>query len=640
MSGGVFFGMTTARLLQLFPFAKTFLRGSLGYGHWIFAVAFLIRLISLSRLTSSPFLLPSGSDMHFYDEWAKQILHGQWTDHRAFYGLPLYSYALALLYRLFGYSHFVPGLIQGFLDAGTALLIYRICTSIFAAARIANPGVDEGRNNYLATDTAFFAVAAAAAWTFFVPAQAYSIILMPTAASVFIFWFLIWRILRRTTEPSPWRSFGFGSAIGVAAMAVATSLTVIPIALVALFRKPTSAHRFPARRLLLAILLLVGVIVGSSPCWVHNLFVARDPVFLSAHGGINLWLGNNPEATGYPRFPGLHAGQSELLRDSIEIAESAAGRDLKRSEVSKYWSTKARSYIAANPLAWLRLLARKVTNFWNAFEYDDLGVIRNLRKHGIVFPGLHFGFVAVLGLAGLLFAWRPFPSSRWIAAALVVQMLAILSIFVTERYRLVVVPGLLILAAPGLSRLWENFKCGAYGIVTIQLAVVAASAAFVTIPRHDPALWALDAYNEGRLALELNDLPRAEQELQRAHDLVPDNAETNFALGNLRLTQRDLTAAKKFYDAALKADPKHKGALNNLGIVALDENSPAIAADYFRRSLVLQPQNAKTQYLLAKALLELGDRAGAEAALARALELAPNQPEFLTLRDLLRPAEP
>ena len=626
-----------ARTLRVPQKLRGLFRGSLGYSHYIFAATLLVRLVSLSRLNASPFLLPSGSDMHFYDEWARQILHGQWTDHRAFYGLPLYPFALALLYGLFGYSPFVPGLIQAFLDAGTAVVIYKICISIFRRPQISDLSADETRYGYRAAVETPFAVAAAAGWTFFVPAQAYSIILMPTTASVFVFWLLMWWILQRKTNPSPWRSFGLGSVIGVAAMAVATSLTVIPIALAALFVK-TSWQRFSVRLLLPAVLLLGGVIAGASPCWIHNFFVARDPVFLSAHGGINLWLGNNPEATGYPRFPGLHAGQSELLRDSIEIAEAAAGRDLKRSEVSRYWSTKATSYIAANPIAWLRLLAHKVANFWNAFEYDDLGVIRNLREHEILFPGLRFGVVAALGLAGMLFSWRQFPSARWIAAALAVEMLAILPIFVTERYRLAVVPGLLILAVLGLARLWENFARSAYGNFATQLVLLAATAGFVTLPRHDAALWALDAYNAGRLALELNDFPRAEQELQRAHDLVPTNAETNFALGNLSLARGDLTAAKKFYEVALKADSKHKGALNNLGVVALEENSPALAAEYFRRSLALQPQNAKTHYLLAKALVADGRPTEAAAELERAVKLGGERTEFASLQEEIEKA--
>ena len=68
----------------------------------VFVFVFIIRLIALTRLTWSPFLLPIGGDMYFYDDWARKILHGQLTDHLAFYGLPLYAYLLALIYKILG----------------------------------------------------------------------------------------------------------------------------------------------------------------------------------------------------------------------------------------------------------------------------------------------------------------------------------------------------------------------------------------------------------------------------------------------------------------------------------------------------------------------------------------------------------
>jgi Flp pilus assembly protein TadD len=145
----------------------------------------------------------------------------------------------------------------------------------------------------------------------------------------------------------------------------------------------------------------------------------------------------------------------------------------------------------------------------------------------------------------------------------------------------------------------------------------------------------VEAYNSGRLALDTNNLPRAKQHLERAHAYVPDNAEINFALGNLRLAERDPAGAKVFYYAALKTDPAHKGALNNLGVLALDENQPNAGADYFRRALALEPQNAKTHYLLAEALAALGDHAAARREAARAVELDPNQPEFKALQEQL-----
>src|SRR6266446_9569981 len=88
----------------------------------IFVAVFLLRLINLARIANSPFLLPSRGDMHFYNDWAQRILRGELTEHLAFYGMPGYAYLLALLYRIFGFNPFIPGLLQAGLDAGTAVL--------------------------------------------------------------------------------------------------------------------------------------------------------------------------------------------------------------------------------------------------------------------------------------------------------------------------------------------------------------------------------------------------------------------------------------------------------------------------------------------------------------------------------------
>src|SRR3977135_687974 len=153
------------------------LRGSPGPAHYIFAFVFLVRIIALARLSFSPLLLPGSGDMHFYDEWARQILHGRLTDGFAFYGLPLYAYLLAFLYKIFGYSPFVPGFLQACLDAGTATMLYKIPTRIFRAPD--EPELVGNRARVIG-------VLAAAGWAFFVPAQAYSVILMPAAWGVFV----------------------------------------------------------------------------------------------------------------------------------------------------------------------------------------------------------------------------------------------------------------------------------------------------------------------------------------------------------------------------------------------------------------------------------------------------------------------
>jgi len=334
---------------------------------------------------------------------------------------------------------------------------------------------------------------------------------------------------------------------------------------------------------------------------VHNCFIAHDRVFLSAHSGINFWIGNNPGAIGYPRFPpGLHAGQAAMLQDSIDAAESAAGHALPRGQVSQYWAAKARNYITSHPVAWLRLLALKLRNLWSAFQYDDLSIITILREQNVTLPGIYFGLVAALALPAIFLVWKTAPLSRWIAVAIALHVLALLPVFTTERYRLPIVPGLLIFAAFGLVAFFNHVVAGKFRWAVAYAAFLIVSSYFISWPQRDPSLWALDAYNSGWQALESGNLPLAERKLQLARAYVPTNPETNFALGNLRLAEGNSAAASTYYLTTLQLDDRHRGALNNLGVIALDHKQFELAEHWFRRALDLNTRSAKTHFLLAK----------------------------------------
>jgi hypothetical protein len=583
--------------------------------------------------------------MHFYNDWAQRILHGEIGTHFAFYGLPGYAYLLAVLYKIFGYNLFVPGLLQAALDAGTAVLIYQLTLRIFSSAESSQPGwfgwsPDSGNRPQWQVTGAITALG----WAFFVPAQAYAAILMPTVWFVFFFWFVVWRIARTNDAPGAKECFWLGLLIGIVAMGVAMILVLIPLVLGALLtkanRNTNNRWRIVAKR---GAILIGAVILATSPCWIHNYLIARDPVFLSAHSGINFWIGNNPEANGYPRFPpGLRAGQAAMLQDSITQAEAQAGHPLKRAEVSAYWSAKATHYITTHFGQWVKLLAIKVRNFWNAFQYDDLSIITNLREQGVILPGLYFSIVAALAIPGIVFAWRFAPASRWITAAILLSMFSLLTVFVTERYRLVAVPGLLVFAAFGLSLLWQACATSRLATVAAYLALLAGSTLFVAWPQRSPSLWALDAYNSGWQALESNNLPLAEKKLAVAYAYVPGNSETIFALGNLRLAEGHPDEAAAFYHAVIRIDPEHKGALNNLGVIMLQSGRSLEARHFFEQAAAQAPRDAKAHYLLAKALLNLGDREGAKIEIGRAIALAPDQHEFLDLGEQIgvRPAHP
>jgi cytochrome c-type biogenesis protein CcmH/NrfG len=604
---------------------KRFSRLRLQPAHYVFAAVLLVRLFVLWRLAGSAFLLPTRGDMHFYDDWAQGIAGGQLSDHHAFYGLPGYAYLLAGLYKLCGYGPYVPELVQALLDAGTALLLYKISLSLA-------PQPNE-RCGHIA------GLMAAAAWAFCVPAQTYAAVLMPTTWFIFVFWFILWRIIKNENAPNRCEVLLLGLLAGFTATAIATILFLIPLLFCAIALKPAISGRSQFR-IVGCVLLLLGIAIGTSPCWFHNYFIARDRVFLSAHSGINFWIGNNPDANGYPRFPpGLRAGQAAMLQDSIDVAESAAGHPLKRGEVSQYWSAKARDYTAHHPSAWLQLLGRKIRNFWNAFQYDDLSIITNLREQGVTFPGIYFGLLAALGLPAMVLAWKAAPIGRWIVAAILLQMLALLPVFITERYRLVVVPGLAIFAAWGLVMLFRNLASREFRPAFSYIALLMFATLFVSWPQRAASLWALDAYNSGWQALESGNLALAQRKLELAYAYVPDNAETNFALGNLKLAQNDRANAQSFYRAVLTLDSKHKGAFNNLGVIALDQKDYAEAEKWFRRAEDVDPRNAKTHFLLAKALLGKSDRQAAQTEIDAAIQLKPDQLEFKQLREELQPSD-
>jgi tetratricopeptide repeat protein len=598
---------------------KLFSRLRLQPVHYVFAAVLLVRLFVLGRLAGSAFLLPTRGDMHFYDDWAQKVVGGQLTDHHAFYGLPGYAYLLAGLYKLCGYGPYVPELLQALLDAGTALLLYKISVALAPQPN--------GRRGQIA------GLMAAAAWAFCVPAQTYAAVLMPTAWFIFVFWFILWRIIKSQSAPDWWEALLLGLLVGLTATAIATILFLIPLLVCAIGLKPA----IPARshfRIVGCALVLLGIAIGTSPCWLHNYFIARDRVFLSAHSGINFWIGNNPDANGYPRFPpGLRAGQAAMLQDSIDVAESVAGHPLKRGEVSQYWSAKARDYIADHPLAWLRLLGLKLRNFWSAFQYDDLSIITNMREQGVTFPGIYFGLLAALALPAMILTWNTARLGRWITGAIFLQMLALLPVFTTERYRLPIVPGLAVFAAFGLVTLFSNLAAGNVRPVLSYAMLLMVSTLFVSWPQRGLSLWALDAYNSGWQALESGNLSLAERKLELARAYVPDNAETNFALGNLKLAQNDTSAASSLYLTTLRLDPRHRGAINNLGVLALENGQPEVAEQRFREALAIDGRNPKTHFLLAKTLIAKGQNENARAEIDRALVLKPDQPEFKELRE-------
>lgn len=595
-----------------------------------FLLALGARLLVLWKVTGTADFLPESGDMRFYSDWARRIAAGKWTDGQAFYGLPGYAYLLAGVYRLCGFQPFLMLFVQAVADAGTAAVIFGLGQTAF-------------KETISPRGARAIGASAALGWVCFQPAQTFSNLLMPTVLLILAFWWTVRQCLRWREEgsagPRPAACFGLGTMVGITAMGVANILFLVPMALAAIVLPRAGIATADRRRSAVgAALLLIGVVAGTAPCWLHNYFVAGEPVFLSAHGGINFFIGNGPGANGYPKLPaGLRADQEGMLADSVHWAERAAGRSLRRSEVSAYWSARARESIVADPVAWARLLAVKVRNFWSAFPYDDLSMVTQFREEGVLLPGFGFGIAAFFGLPGLAVAlWRG-GRARWVAAAVLLHMVSLLTVFITERYRMAAAPGLLLLGAYGMWTAVRWLQAGRTRPALFYAVALTCAGVFVFWPQSSLELRTLDDYNTALADMRAERFDRAQAKLERVEATRPDNAENLFALGNLWLARGDHARAKEYYRRVLKLAPGHGGVLNNLGVLAMQENRWPLAERFLLYSLQSDGKrgDAKTHYLLAKVRYAQRDFIGAEEAIQFALQAQPHQAEFEAFRNQL-----
>ncbi|PYR29955.1 MAG: hypothetical protein DMF90_28745 [Acidobacteria bacterium] len=168
-----------------------------------------------------------------------------------------------------------------------------------------------------------------------------------------------------------------------------------------------------------------------------------------------------------------------------------------------------------------------------------------------------------------------------------------------------------------------------------------------TLRRYDEALELLERHRRlvpgdllaladiGRCLSGLGRLPEAEAVLRRALD-GHDDASTRYDLGFVLDRAGRSGEAVVQYQLALRLNPHHKDALNNLGVDLARSGRMPDAARTFDRLTAIDPDNAEAHTNLGAVLLAQGARERAAQEFRAALEISP---DHARARDGLRQLE-
>jgi cytochrome c-type biogenesis protein CcmH/NrfG len=125
-------------------------------------------------------------------------------------------------------------------------------------------------------------------------------------------------------------------------------------------------------------------------------------------------------------------------------------------------------------------------------------------------------------------------------------------------------------------------------------------------------------------------------ELRAAAERNPADAAVRAALGNLYFDAERFEEAIRWYEEALKLDPRNPDVSTDLGVSYYYVDRPDHALRQFDHSLGLDPAHAKTMFNMG-IVRAFGkqDLDGAAAAWQRLLEVAPDTPEGRAARQAL-----
>jgi len=532
-------------------------------GFWLaLAFGFLLRIWYFTDLVAQPWFGYPLVDALTFDRTALGFLNEGFGG--AFSRPPLYSLFLAVLYRVFGHSAGAVVWVQFALGLAVLAPAYRLGERWFGP-RAALAGVWIG------------------AWyplRIFFEGETLDVTLF-----TFLFIAACWRLWQAFEEEAPARMLVAGLLFGAAALTRPNVLLALPIVAAG----GVFAFRSSGRALLaLALAGTLGVALAVAPAAYHNWRAEGALIPVAANGGVNFFLGNERGASGLtPVPPGLRWEQT-VIRPIRAGLVTLSGQD-------RWWYARAAEEIRAAPVRWVQLLLKKTALFWGATESSNNKALG--RFTAISFPVRHyrwwFGALVCLAVPGL--AGRSGRGAVFFVTIVAGYSASVIVFFVTERYRLPLVPLLATAAAAGAANLLAVARQGSGHRAFVAPALCAAAAFFVFPDRFGAGVERINAdFQVGQVYLMRHEPQFAIAAFEKARMSSPGDPDVLNSLAAARVATGDLDGAEDAYREALDAGA-YAEVWYNRGVIAERRGAgqAAVAAACYRRAIEINPADPR-----------------------------------------------
>lgn len=570
---------------------------------WIAAIFFftyVIHLIFVLNLKSTPFYTSYAGEGLYYDYWARVVAGGDLlAGDKVYSAPPLIIYYLAVIYRLFP-DHALGVRLAGIFFASlSSVLVFLLGLRVFSG-------------NIMAALTSAIFTSLYTGYMYYeavMPGSLFTVFISLVSLS------LLWKAVSVTGKKAiigTWVTAGI--CFGLAVTGRPNLLGFLPWLGFAAFK--TKIVQSGSRKILLwpilsLALFFLGTAMIMTPVFVRNYLVEKDMVFVP-HFGIALYTGNNPDLPlGYGKPPHLQGTVEEFDVISYRnIANIATGRVLKPSEVSAYFARRALKYIISQPAAFIKRCLFKLGKFFSRYDIPgDWGYDFVARYITLLKILLRDHFLIPVGVAAtvtlILYEKKP---AHFLPSVMILYyaMLIVPFIFIT-RYRLIVMPFFMLNTGWLVSFLYNKLRNKSYTPVIWSVVVILIF--FGLFARVDGApgdQGAIEAYSWLNLGVIFEQQGRPQDALE-------------------------------CFLKSRQADPALLTPYIYAGDLYYSLGNPEMAVETYKEGLKIDPSNAELHYSLFLLYKLEGDDSKAKPELALAYKYNPLlNPETVSLWKILK----